>query len=499
MDLTITLIHFSVRYKEAERNKQELLELVRQEAKRGTNIILCPEMAVSGYSFKSRDDIARYVEDEDGNFLAELKDIATNNNCYICMGLALRNRKTDAYTNSAVVVGPGELFLRYNKINGEIRWAEPGDPLQAGYFDTPWGRIGTLICSDTYYPLMPRIAALKGVDLLLVPANWPPSGLDPVELWRARALENGMAIAACNRTGQDLNMDCGKSESCLIAANGEILFRDKNSESQTFNLSIPLKGGMLDSTHRNRQLNGRQPEQYHTCYRNLSAVDDLTSFLELPDPNKLSVSCLVQEITDTTFEIIMGFLPKKIKSPTPSLLLLPPSTYSETFQLMSNNFAKEYGIWILFLEMSSQPQWHIYEPTGISSKWSATKKGNSAKCILPQVDIGPARVNLMDYDDLRHPEAALASAKAGCDLIITCPNHFSENTKLLCGTCTINHLAVACCTPEGAGIWMRPEGHQRWGETLSGKSNWCNFILDTQLTRKKRFQDRIDFNWILSG
>lgn len=498
MKLAIALVHFNVRYKEVDRNKQELLGLIEQEAQKGTNIILCPEMAISGYSFSSRHDISHYVEDEDGNFIAELKKIATSCNCYICIGLALRDRETDAYTNSAIVVGPRELFFRYDKINGEIRWAQPGNPQQTEYFNTPWGRIGVLICSDTYYGLMPRIAALKGVNLLLVPANWPPSGLDPVELWRARALENGMAIAVCNRTGQDLNMNCEKSESCLIAANGEILFRDKNSESQIFNLSISLDNGLLASTLRKKQLAGRQPEQYHSCYRNLSAVDDLTSFLELPGPDKLSVNCFVQEITDTTFEIIMSFLPKNIKSPIPSLLFLPASTYSDTFQLMSKNFAKEYGIWILFQEISSQPQWHIYDPTGVSSKWPPSEIDGETKYILPQIDIGPARVNLMDYEDLRHPEAALASSKTGCDLIITCPNHFSDETKLICGTCTINHLAVACCTPEGAGIWMRPEGHERWGETLSGKSKWCNFILDTSLTRKKRFQDRIDFSRILN-
>ena len=58
-----------------------------------------------------------------------------------------------------------------------------------------------LICADTYYGLLPRSLALHDVDLLLTLANWPLVGIDPREVWRARALENGIGVIGANRTG----------------------------------------------------------------------------------------------------------------------------------------------------------------------------------------------------------------------------------------------------------------------------------------------------------
>lgn len=497
MTLTISLVHFKVEYKNPRTNKLNILELITRAAKQGAKIILGPEMSISGYSFSGRNDIAQYTEEGDSPFLQKLQDIATTYSCYICVGLALRDKRTDAYFNSAVVVGPDDLYLRYDKINGEIRWARPGEPTQSGYFDTPWGRVGVLICSDTYYDLMPRITALKGVDLLLIPANWPPSGLDPVELWRARALENGMAVAACNRTGRDLNMDCEQAESCLIAADGEVLFRKTSAESMVFNLTLPLQNGLLSSALRKKRLAGRNTRQYHSCYRNLNAVGDLTSFLELPVPTSLSVHCFIPITIDSTVARLSMFFSDTDTGSHPSLWILPPAPYSEKILHSLHNLSHEHGVWLLLQCSKNKPAWHLYEPHSPSKTWPASSSNpdNVSKC--PQIDIGPARVALMDFAELRHPEAALASSKEGCDMVIASAESFTDETKLLCGARTINHLAVACCAPDGAGIWLHPEGHQRWGETLTGKNGRCSNILHTTRTRKKRFQDRVDFNQLL--
>jgi predicted amidohydrolase len=85
---------------------------------------------------------------------------------------------------------------------------------------------------------MPRITALRGADLLLIPANWPPSGLDPVELWRARAIENGFFVAGCNRTGIDLKMDCRPGNPASIPPGGQLL-REKSETSRIFEVKRP--------------------------------------------------------------------------------------------------------------------------------------------------------------------------------------------------------------------------------------------------------------------
>jgi biotin synthase-like enzyme len=72
-----------------------------------------------------------------------------------------------------------------------------------------------------------------------------------------------------------------------------------------------------------------------------------------------------------------------------------------------------------------------------------------------------------------------------------------DQTRLLAGARTINHLATAVCAANGAGIWMRPEGHQRWHEEQAGSGERCTFVLDNSLTRQKKFQDRVDFEILL--
>lgn len=72
-----------------------------------------------------------------------------------------------------------------------------GDELPV--FETPHGRVGLLVCSEIYTPELSRILALKGAELILMPAGALLNEMLPP--WRtmvwARAIENLMYTAAC--------------------------------------------------------------------------------------------------------------------------------------------------------------------------------------------------------------------------------------------------------------------------------------------------------------
>ena len=161
---------------------------------------------------------------------------------YLGITFPERDEATEIYYNSAFVLDPkGRLVCKYRKVESEKRWTRPGGALQKGYFDTPWGRMGVLICADSHNSLMSRTMALKGVDFLWVPANWPPMfGLDPKLIWRGRALENGVFLAACNRTGKDRVMDCRRSASYVFDPQGkEALFQDPRKLPGSFSWKSP--------------------------------------------------------------------------------------------------------------------------------------------------------------------------------------------------------------------------------------------------------------------
>lgn len=499
--LKVALIHYAVQYKKTKQNKVNLLRLIRQACENGAQIILTPEMSVSGYSFKDRADIAECVEDEDGLFRTEISQLAEEFGSYICVGLALRRKNTDAFCNSIMVIGPDRFFYRYDKVTGEIRWCRPGETEQNYCFDTQWGKIGTLICSDTYYDLQPRIAALKEVDLLLVPANWPPTGLDPIELWRARALENGIAVAACNRTGKDVNMSCESAESCMISDSGEILFRKSSPTTEIFEYGLPLVNGRLNSSRRKKRLSSRKVEHYHSCYRNINAVQDLEAFLELPPAGELSINCMVIGTdSEKPFPLLLQEMEEQIvaKGDEQKFALWLgsiPRCDQEQLQMLTR-LAGKHRVWLGLGEMLTQSDHILINSKGrVVSKPSQETSYHDSGFL--QLDIGPARVAIAPIAALLHPENSVALSKEGCDLIVTFADTYKADAALMCAVRTINHICVALSTADGAGIWMRPEGHARWSETVQKSKGVCSFLLDTNLTRQKRFQDRVDFEVLL--
>lgn len=79
-------------------------------------------------------------------------------------------------------------------------------PSQDGFhvFETPFGKIGIVICFDRHIPES-ITCALRGANLVIIPtANITDEPLE-MFLWeiRAQAMQNQVAIAMCNRVGKE--------------------------------------------------------------------------------------------------------------------------------------------------------------------------------------------------------------------------------------------------------------------------------------------------------
>jgi N-carbamoylputrescine amidase len=130
-------------------------------------------------------------------------------------------RAPGLYHNSAAVIGPdGHMIGLYRKMHipddpafYEKYYFTPGD-LGFQAFDTPVGRIATLICWDQWYPEGARLAALNGAVVAFYPTaiGWHPHekaqyGAAQRDAWRTvqrgHAIANGMYVAAANRVGHE--------------------------------------------------------------------------------------------------------------------------------------------------------------------------------------------------------------------------------------------------------------------------------------------------------
>lgn len=492
--LKIALVHPDVKHGDAPFNLGELLSLNTDAAKNGAGIIVNTELGLTGYSFRSREDIASLVETSDGSAIQALAGIASGYRCYIVLGYAEEDRLTGIFYNSAAVIDPrGNLVLSYRKVTAEVRWACPGDPARSNTFDTPWGRVGVAICSDTYYGALARMSALRGVDLLLVPANWPGGSLDPRELWRARARENGYFLAACNRGGNDRSMSCEDAFSCVCSPDGDELFASSSCSSNVFQVELPLEGGKLPSKVSER-MRSRKPSRYGAMYLDMRYAADMTSYYSLPEPVPLKVVCqpgAPEELFSSEgFESMM----RRLGGENPDLVVLPSGACrQEELILKHMGKAAAHGTAICAgMSVSGDFSMICADKNGCVRRVSPERDSHRV------IDMENARIALVDRDELYHPEFIVALAKQGCDLAVTSAFSLERHDRMVLGSRSIEQVALAVCSPRMAFVCQPPVGHHRWAEVYSESVDEpCKATLDIAALRKKNFYDRLDYDLLL--
>ena len=174
--LTLAVVDFQPTWGDVEANVAQMEDFVAQAAEAGVNLLLFPEMCVTGYvsSDDETDDDSRMcieaAEGTDGEVAAKFSQLAQDTGMWIVYGNTEPIEGDDAHAyNAAFVCSPAGGVATYRKIHPvEGAWCTPGDtPL---ILDTAWGKVGVDICYDTYaIPELERYYAAQGCRLLLNP------------------------------------------------------------------------------------------------------------------------------------------------------------------------------------------------------------------------------------------------------------------------------------------------------------------------------------------
>src|SRR5437667_10755229 len=163
---------------DAGENLAKAEERVREAAGRGARIVCLPELFRSQYFCREEDarlfDLAEPIP---GPSTERLGRVARQENVVIVASLFER-RAPGVYHNTAATIGTGgEILGLYRKMHipddplyFEKFYFTPGD-LGFRNFDTPFGRIATLVCWDQWYPEAARVAALGGARILFYPTD----------------------------------------------------------------------------------------------------------------------------------------------------------------------------------------------------------------------------------------------------------------------------------------------------------------------------------------
>jgi len=234
-----------------EGNLRRITYAVEEAARKKAQIACFPETAVLGWVNPEAHKLADSIP---GPTTERLVKLAREHKLMIAIGLCEKNGEN--LHDSAVLIGSdGQILLKHRKINTLDELLSPpytrGKPEEIQAVDTPLGRIGMLICADTFVDDYVERAAALSPELLIVPYGWAAH----VDHWPAhgkRLSDLVSSVAArtkCPVVGTDLvgAISSGPWKgltyggiSVVADAGGKVLgiLRDRDVDIQVFTLKI---------------------------------------------------------------------------------------------------------------------------------------------------------------------------------------------------------------------------------------------------------------------
>jgi 5-aminopentanamidase len=182
-------------------NLEELTRTAEEAAANGAELLITPEMFVTGYVLGDR-----LPELAEADFLGPVQALAGRLGLAILLG-APEPGEGGVHNAALFVDDTGRLAGSYRKAHlfGDL------DRRQFVSGEQPFGmvelrgvRIATMICYDVEFPEVVRAAALAGAHLVAVPtAQMEPFGFVADAVVRTRAWENQVYVAYINHDGSE--------------------------------------------------------------------------------------------------------------------------------------------------------------------------------------------------------------------------------------------------------------------------------------------------------
>ena len=242
-------------------NLIEVERLIRDAADSGLGLVVLPE----NFAFMGRQDqdlLAIAEADGDGPVQTFLSTTASRYGIWLVGGtIPLRSStKQRVRATSLVINDQGSRVARYDKMHlfdvnlpgadehyEESAVIEPGN--DAVVIDTPFGRLGIMVCYDLRFPELARHMQGSGVELLAVPAAF--TALTGKAHWdilvRARAIENLAYVIAAAQGGYHLSGRETHGHSMIVDPWGSVLAQVPRGSGC---ISAVIDRGFQDSVRR---------------------------------------------------------------------------------------------------------------------------------------------------------------------------------------------------------------------------------------------------------
>lgn len=166
-------------------------ELTRQAARKGARIVVWPEMAIEGDPQVTNTD--------------HFRQLTAETDAHLVLGYFVQVTER-VWRNEATVLTPDGRFLGVYGKDHPMTFAGEQSPTRGTYpvYDTPLGRLGTIICYDLDFTDTARKITRNGAQLILVPSHdWPQIGAKHYTHLVFRAVENRVSMVKADNSGND--------------------------------------------------------------------------------------------------------------------------------------------------------------------------------------------------------------------------------------------------------------------------------------------------------
>ncbi len=237
-----------------EGNFRRIEYALETASKERADIATFPESSILGWENPDAHRFATSIPGPDSDRIA---DLARKYHLMIAIGMDERT-EGKLYDTAILMDKKGELLWKYRKLRVLPELMTPpysvGDPAGIGVVSTEFGRIGLVICADTFADeYAKRVSALKP-DLMIVPYGWaapvnqwPQHEKDLKDLVVRRAKEWSVPTIGTDLVGEMTHGPwAGQTYgggSLVVSASGEMLalLRDRDVEVRTLEVPISPK------------------------------------------------------------------------------------------------------------------------------------------------------------------------------------------------------------------------------------------------------------------
>ncbi|MCQ2852028.1 carbon-nitrogen hydrolase family protein [Helicobacter pylori] len=222
-------------------NLQLVLNLAKEAHNKGVNLIILPELFDSGYCVNDKDaefgiDLKAIKHGEEtlkNETLRALSDFAKSSDTHI-VACSIEKTNKKLYDSAYIIPPKGGIVGKHRKI---YLWGDEKSRFKRGkkyeVFTLDFGdfsaKVGLQICYEIGFGVGANLLALQGAEVLIYPSAFGKARAYNWDLLsKARALENGCFVCACNHNGEETNAQLKQTlefagDSRIIAPNGKII------------------------------------------------------------------------------------------------------------------------------------------------------------------------------------------------------------------------------------------------------------------------------------